>query len=333
MQKHFNQIIYTLLLLVLLLLSCIFLASLTLFFIVKTIFNDISILNGAIVELFARLFVLWLILPFYTAILLSKTVRNQFPTERWFLIMLILFALGAAFAVGDPYHVMLNEYNWIRYWTAGVLGVAGVISVLSSLSSAYRLPDRLFGGFFGLLLVAAAGDELFQFHEHAGLLIDFYWLDYYVSSESKLHGQDLLGLGVAAFGVVAVVMAVLVLRLMPWAKELILDRKYRRTCSLFALAVFIFLAAMMLDTFDWYLEHLADRLLATILGISVANEVPRWLGFSYITVAANSLEELLEYLAALFFLMMIGTLFSIKAMGCDLPTNKKSEKTKSNLLS
>ena len=118
--------------------------------------------------------------------------------------------------------------------------------------------------------------------------------------------------------------------MMPWAKNLIVDRKYRRTFSLFALAVSSFLAAMMLDTFDWYLEHLADRFRATILGISEASEMPRWFGVDYMTQAANSLEELLEYLAALFFLMTIGTLFSVITMGCDLPANQKSEKAKSN---
>ena len=77
---------------------------------------------------------------------------------------------------------------------------------------------------------------------------------------------------------------------------------------------------MMLDSYDWYLEHLADQLRATILGHSGTNEVPRWLGIRYMTQAANSLEELLEYLAALFFLMMIGSLFSVKAMGFDPPS-------------
>jgi H+/Cl- antiporter ClcA len=198
------------------------------------------------------------------------------------------------------------------------LGIAGAISVLSSLSSAHRLPDRLFGGFFGLLLVAAAVDELFEFHEHSGQQIDMI-----LPSESQLTGQDMVTLGIAVFGVVAAVMAVLVVRFMPWAKNLILERRYRRTFSLFVLAVLTFLTAMTLDSFDWYLELLANQLRTTILGHSGTNEVPPWLGVMNMTQAANSLEELLEYLAALFFLMMIGTLFSVKVMGCDLPSNKK----------
>ena len=318
MQKHFYQKICALMCLIALLLFSIFLAFLTVYFLDKTTLFE----NPRLVvqELFARLFLFWLILFVYGPLLLSKTVRTRFITERYVLIMLILFALGAAFAMGDPIHPIRGEDNFIRYWTAGVLGVAGVISVLSGLSRAHRLPDRLVGGFFGLLLVAAAGDELFEFHERGGLYVDVF-----LPSESHLSGGDMVTLGVAAFGGVAVVMTFLVLRFKPWAKNLISERRYRRTFSLFALAVLSFLTAMMLDSFDWYLKHFANQLRATISEHSGTNEVPRWISVNNMTQAANSLEELLEYLAALFFLMMIGTLFSVKAMGCDLPSNINSD--------
>lgn len=266
-------------------------------------------------ELFARLFLIWIMLFFYIPLLVSKTVRSRFMTERWHLILLVLFALGAAFAVGDPIHLVREEYNWIRYWTAGALGIAAVTSVLNSLSNAHRLLDRLLGGAFGLLLGAAAGDELFQLHELGDSK-----LDVFLPSDSQLAGGDMVTLAVAALGAVAVGVAVLAWRFLPWAKALLLERRYRRAGSLLALGIFCFSVAMMLDSFDWYLEQLVDQLRATILGRSGTNDVPLWLGVNNAKQAANSLEELLEYLAALCFLMMIGTLFSVKTLGCDLPS-------------
>lgn len=270
-------------------------------------------------ELFARLFVFWVIVLFYAAILGGKSIRSRFSAQRWFFILLVLFALGAAFALGDPNYLISDEYNLIRYWTAGVLGVAGVISVLCSLDSKYALPDRLFGFAFGLLLMLAGGDELLQYHEHMSGQIDTI-----LSTGSQLSGQDLVTLGFAVLGAVAVLLAVLALRFLPQAKKIIQDGRYNKTFSFFALAVFVFLAAMLLDTFDWYLQLSANSLLRTVFGPSIENEALRWYGEDYVTYAANSVEELLEYLAALLFLMMIGTLFCVKALGCALPDKSKS---------
>ena len=269
-------------------------------------------------EIFARLFLVWLLLFVYGLLVLSRTVRSQLITERWHWVLLILFALGAACALGDPLHGVATERNWIRYWTAGVLGVAGVVAVVNSLSAEHPLLDRVFSGLFGLLLVTAASDELFQFHEQAGPQVDAL-----LPSEFVLSGGDMVTLAVAAFGAAVVVMAVLVWRFMPRAKALLREPRYRRTFAMFALAVFSFLTAVMLDSFDWYLEHLTDQLRATILSQSEFNEVPRWLGVDYITQAANSLEELLEYLAAIFFLLMIGALLSVRAMGFGLQSNMR----------
>ena len=74
---------------------------------------------------------------------------------------------------------------------------------------------------------------------------------------------------------------------------------------------------MILDSFDWSLELLVDPIRAAIMWRSGMNEIPHWLGRWSVPHAANCLEELLEYLAAILFFMAIATTFSIKALGCD----------------
>jgi hypothetical protein len=321
MQKYLNHTIYTLMLSILFLLFSLLIAYLTIFLLYEIQLFEHSAHAEQIKEFFARFFLLWLILAIYGSAFLSRGVRRRFTRERWAWVVIILFALGALFAMGDPLHQIRNEGNWIRYWTAGILGAAGTISAASSLNVKYPLLERLIGGFFGLLFLAAAGDELFQFHEQLGHKIDGL-----LSLELQTSGSDMVTLGVAAVGAVAVMTAALAWRFTPRVKTLFVEEKYRRSFAFMALAALSFLTAMMLDSFDWYLEHLADQLRATIMGHLGSNETPRWLGIDYIGQAANSLEELLEYLAALFFLMMIGTLFSIKAIGCDLPSNMNGVK-------
>jgi hypothetical protein len=315
MKTYFKNSVFTFLFLILLVSTSVFLTALTIY--VLGYQTDILYhLAEARVhdELFSRLFLFWLLLPFYALLLLNKSVRNWFPTDRWFSILLVLFALGSACAMADPFYLISDEYNVIRYWTAGALCVAGIVSVASSMSGTHPLLVRLFGFSFGPLLIAAGVDELLQFHEYMSGQIDTL-----LSAGSNLSGQDLVTLGFAVFGAVAVVLVILILRLLPQAKQLIMDPKYQRAFTLFALAVFIFLAAMMMDTFDWHMQQFTNRFLNTVFGASIENEALRWYGERYVTYAVNSLEELLEYLAALLFLMTIGCVFSIRKLGFDQP--------------
>jgi len=261
-------------------------------------------------ELFSRIFLFFLLSFSCFPLVFSKKLRDRVRRERWILILVTLFALGSLFAIGDPLNYVNSEENWIRYWTAGALVAAGAMSVVSSLSAVHRPVDRLFGLSFGLLLIAAAGDELFQLHENLG--------SKYRDSLPSPAGttvQDLLTLGVAGLGVVAIAMVVLIWRFAPQRMNFISEQRYRRTFLFFVLAVLTFASAMMLDTFDWVLEDLADQVRTAVSGSSDPSDLPLWLAVSNFARLANSLEELLEYLAALFFLMMMGTLFSIKALG------------------
>ena len=50
-----------------------------------------------------------------------------------------------------------------------------------------------------------------------------------------------------------------------------------------------------------------------------------WLAGEPINQAANSVEELLEFLAALFFLMMVGAFFSVRALGWRRPPDGSAQ--------
>ena len=290
-------------------------ASMLLTVVMFIVLETAGLLNGAVStandrELFARLFLFFLLLFAYLPLVFSEKLRDRVRGERWIFILVTSFAVGSLFAIGDPLHYIHDEENLIRYWTSGVLGAAGALSVVSSLSAAYRPIDRLFGASFGLVLIAAAGDELFQYHESVG---DKYEAS--LPSTAGTSGQDLLTLGVAGLGVAATAMVILIWRFAPQRMSFVSEPRYRWAFLFFVLAVLTFASAMVLDTFDWVLEDLADVVRPGGSGSSGANEVPLWLAENNFARVANSLEELLEYLAALFFLMTMGTFFSIKALG------------------
>lgn len=266
-------------------------------------------------ELFSRLFLILLIGLVLAGVFLRESTRHFIIHDRRALIILLLFILGAGSALGDPFHAVRAEENVIRYWTAGVLATAGAIALVSSFNPAHPLPDRLFGGPFGLLLLAAASDELLQFHETGGQER----VDLFLLSEWNLSGQDFATLGAAVFAVLVLLSVIIIWRITPWIREMLRGGRYKRVFYLFSLAVFVFLAAMLLDSFDQEIANFVDSLWTAILGAagSPKNAAP------FITAAANSLEELLEYGAALCLLMAVATLYSIRTMGCNRPAEAR----------
>ena len=64
-----------------------------------------------------------------------------------------------------------------------------------------------------------------------------------------------------------------------------------------------------------YLQEGVDFLGAQIIGSSEVIEDRLWLVLSDVSGLANVLEELLELASALALLMMVGTMFSIEALG------------------
>lgn len=317
MQQSLFRKFAALMLSILAILLALILAYLTLYALDAITLLQRPILAENVDEIFARVFLLWPFAIFAVLFLLSPTVRRPFLTQRWLLIMAILFVLGAAFALGDPIHPVRAEYNFIRYWTSGALTLGGIICIVGSVSGVRPVSDRFFGIFFCVLLFAAAGDELFQFHEVKGRQ-----LTASMPETAILQGSDTVTLSVALLGVIIVILAVFAARYLPWAKEKMEQPRYRRTFWLLALGVVILMTAMVLDSFDFYLEDLSLQLRASIFGFSEPGNVPLWFSDNFVMAASNSIEELFEYLAALCFLMAVSFLFSVKALGCELPSDQ-----------
>ncbi|NKB55832.1 MAG: hypothetical protein GKS00_05805 [Alphaproteobacteria bacterium] len=320
MKASKSRIFNTALLVIGVVLSSLFLAYLT-FYLVEQLniyelirFSDDENFDR---ELFSRIFVLWLLFPVSILFLKNERAKSYFISQRRHLVMFALFWLGAFFAVADPMHSMRSEGNWIRYWTAGVLISAGIVAIWNSFSRKHLLLDRLFGAAFGLLLIAAAGDELFQFHESTADSVGRF-----LPAGSVVSGQDAPTLAVGVVGFVGLCACLLVGRIVPWTRHFFLDPRYRRTLFLLFIGVTIFLTAMMLDTFDWYLESMIEPIRSTFMGWSGLGEVPHWIGKQNLAQAANSLEELLEYMAAISFFMAIATAFSIKALGGNMTDSR-----------
>lgn len=248
----------------------------------------------------------------YAAILSHAPTRDWVLAQRWRVLMLTLFALGAATSMADPFHPVTAEQNWIRYWTAGALLVGGLFAVYNATRNVHPLPDRLFGGALGSLLLVAACDEILQFHEQAGAAIAA------VSPlKGTLQANDLFTLLVAIVGMLVLGVLILIRSYGGRLGRLLRRPRYRRPIQLFSLAVFAFLGATMLDSFDIYLQAAVDSLSNALKGAPSANPDHLWLALADVRELANAVEEMLELLSALSLLMTIGSLFSIDALGAE----------------
>jgi hypothetical protein len=263
-------------------------------------------------ELYARLFLTGLLSMLYAPLVLLKRGRQFLRRDRRALIIAALFAAGAIFALADVFHPIRAEGNVIRYWTSGVLALAGGIALFHAARSGFAWVDRLVGGGFGLVLLAAAADEVFQLHERAGNLTGQMG-----STGSGIDPQDLVTLGIALAGAGMVVVLIIAPRVLPQARAMMINPRYRQVSAFFALAALSFLIAMLLDTFDGVLEAGVAQLRHALLLGGATTDIPIWIGENHATQSANALEELLEYFAAISFLMMIGTLFRVRRLGCD----------------
>ena len=268
-------------------------------------------------ELVIRLILLFFLAFSYTAILWNKPMFGWFREERWRFIILTVFAVGLVFAMADPVHAVQREGNWIRYWTAGPLALAGILAIVSATRSIFSIPDRVFGGTFGCLLMAAAADEMFQFHERFGEL-----LAPAMPSQAQ-SANDVPTLLIALSGVVVLGALILLRHLGGSLGQLMRQRRYRLPLGLFAIAVITFLAAMMLDSFDIYLQNAVEFVRSQFADGPGDIQDRFWITLTDVQPLANTVEELLEFLSALCLLMMIGSLFSIQAFGFARPAGQQ----------
>lgn len=246
-------------------------------------------------EAYIRAFVATLAL---TVVLTARhRLRPWILAERRRLWVAGVLAAGVTLAFLDPHHKVSEEYNWIRYATSGVLVTAGVMGLRGALGRETPAADRLLGLLFGTLFLAAAADELLQIHERAG--------QWFGSSDGTgVASQDWTTL-IAALGAVAALAAfVLAVRSGALGMDRFRDPRYRLPTRFFATAVAAFLLAMLLDTFDVHLVAMVERVIPVPEGLSDPRLIAR--GARQL---ANTLEELLEYTAAVCLLFTVVTLF------------------------
>jgi hypothetical protein len=268
-------------------------------------------LGDGIEELWTRLFLLWILAMFLVPVVLIKSSREQFLHNRQVQLFAGLYLIGLLASMADTTNALSGEENWIRNFTAGVLVLLGGVAAYSATQKRYSWIDRALGVFFALLFSAAAADEMFTLHEQAGHVAD--------KSQSifAVNPQDLVTLSVGLFGIAVIVMVTLASKLLPWVGKMLAMARYQKVFGFFSLAVFSFLSAMLLDTYDRYLRAFAVEFRADVLGDPEAVGGPVWVVVRSVANSSNGLEEALEYFAAVSFLMMVGTLFSVRWMGCD----------------
>ena len=184
---------------------------------------------------------------------LYQPARAWVLQERWPLLMLILFALGALIAMADPKNVIQAEDNWIRYTTAGALFAASAISLVCAFGPNLQVQDRLLGIGFCVLFGAGGADELLQFHERAS---EFAMA--VLPSEMPAIEQDYVTLGIGLIGVLTLVAVLLFRHFSGWAAEQFRQPRYQWPLYLFGFSVFSFLLAQAFDSYDVYLIELFD---------------------------------------------------------------------------
>ncbi len=254
-------------------------------------------------EAFARAFLLLAALTLTALGFRNQSGRGPVFSHRWHIVAVVVFWLGLLSALGDPFHGVFREYNWIRYWTAGALILAGVIGLENAL--AYReIPiARVIGGCLGTLLLLAGGDEMFELHEKFDTIA------------TASMGQDLptFAAAVAAVAVLAVLLV-----LYQRAPRILSDMRGPRftlPIMLFVFAVVSFAAAMMLDTFDRPLALSADAIGLPNGYHTLVTGVVFWHYLIDVRVVTYSLEEVLEYLSAVCLMMSMGMLFFLRWLG------------------
>jgi hypothetical protein len=227
-------------------------------------------------------------------------------------LVLILFVGGALTALIDPFHPVRGEMNWIRYWTAGALVAAGAFALVSSTRRAHPIAVRFIGFLFGVLLLFAGADEVFEFHERAAV-----GLAAALNLQSSASANDVPPLVVALLGV-GVLCGLLLLRYFGGdIGEFLRQKRYHLPFRLFSFSVITFAVAMSLDSFDVYMQGTVDAVRDAATNAATDEQAPLLLALTDVRSLANSIEELLELLASLTLLMMVGHLFGFEALGAD----------------
>lgn len=247
-------------------------------------------------EIFARTALAVVVVILLIAVLRSPDIPRRGAYGSNVRVLLAIYGVGVAAALLDPFNAIRNEMNVIRYPTAIVLTVAGVLLVRAALAARRHLVLRLAAGGLGLVLVAAAADEILQLHENLNKTGDTS-----LSQATGLETQDLATLLVAMSGIVIAWLVRRVIRNLAARGTFGLGGREVAASDLFLAAGIAFLAAMMLDSFDTVVSSLTRAGLSPFLGQDHA--LMQGLSLhAYVETLANSLEEFLEFGSAVLLL-------------------------------
>ena len=239
------------------------------------------------------------ILVVFVAVAIFVVRSSEIPTRNEFGLrihgMWAIYGLGVCLALLDPFHGIKQELNVIRYPTALVLTFAGWL-LLRTVFSERHLVLKLAGAGLGLLLIAAAADEILQLHERLKTTRDSA-----INQATGLESQDLGTLFVAVTGILVAIIARRVVGAFAGRGVFGIDGREIAATDFFLAAGLAFLAAMTLDSFDTVLTAVARE----IFSVFISGEHPLTTGSEigdYVETLANSIEEFLEYGAAVMLL-------------------------------
>ena len=219
-------------------------------------------------------------------------MRHFYEHGRWAKVLTYAVGLGMASAVLDPSSSIDRENNVIRYWTSGLLVWAALALFFASRTSHLPAYQRVAVAFLGFLVMLGAIDEIFQFHEFLG---DTVITD--TPDALRVDSQDFITLFVALVGFVGSVVGLAAIHASERFLGLKLARGIRKSAMLFISACIVFLVAMMLDTYDHYLENFVNNVIAAVLETdsSILEFTEK---HEFIIRLSNCLEEFLELMTA-----------------------------------
>jgi len=250
-----------------------------------------------------------------TVLLWRKADRARLTAARWPVIALGVFWLGLCIALADPFHGLREEGNWGRYTTSAVLVLTGTITVAGLFNRTMPILLRLMGVSFGALMIGAALDELFEFHETLVSAADANQSAGYAAFE-----QDLPTIAVGIAGIVVLAMLIIAFRWLQRHFDLNWLRRYALSFQFLGAAVAILVVAVGLDSVDTVFAAFGQPLQPIYKGAAEPTLVGAVNVLLDLDNTVNSVEEVLEYAAGLCFLMMVGSAYSVSALGFGRPS-------------
>lgn len=189
--------------------------------------------------------------------------------------------------------------NFIRYPTAIVLTVSGLLLLRAALIRNRHVMLRVLSGGLGALLIVAAADEILQLHERLAVVVG----SGYFNETTGISTQDMSTFLVAVAGILVASIAHRIVRSFAERGVLGVGGREVAAAELFLAAGVAFLSAMLLDTFDDVFAGTARAGISLILPEGHTLISGQDLN-SYFILLANSIEEILEFTAAVILLSM-----------------------------